>query len=91
VQTLVASAFPIGRLRLRQGGARDLVATAGGRPPPPIAPIGGGKRGETAPAPGPALTLDKPRIGGGPGPDLEARAPHVEGPGPQALHSLTFW
>ena len=43
-------ACPMGGLRLRQGGARDLMAAA---PPPPIAPVGGGKRGETAPAPRP--------------------------------------
>ena len=50
VQALVASAFLMGKLGLRQGGARDLGAAAS---PPPTVPAGGGERGELAPAPRP--------------------------------------
>ena len=70
VQALVASAFPMGKLGLRQGGARDLGAAAS--PPPPYPQEA--ERGVNSRL-RPALTLDEPRIGGGSGPDLEARAP----------------
>jgi len=77
VQALVASAFPIGRLGLRQGGAKDLVAAA----PNPIQspPWVAGRA--VKPRLRPALTLDKPRIRGGVRTRPRGRAPPRGGGG----------
>ena len=70
-------ACPMGGAQAPSGGCER----SGGRRPPPPPPFPQEAEREVNSRLRPALTLDKPRIGGGSGPDLEARAPPWRNPG----------